>query len=60
MSRKPMRFVLELTPPPGVTASDMRQYVEEAVQVWKGQYHPDDPRFGLDGDSVKVHHCREK
>ena len=26
--------------------ADLRELIEEAVETWGGQYHPDDPRFG--------------
>jgi hypothetical protein len=52
--RKPMGFLVRLIPPPGTHPSDLREYVEDAVATWKGSYRPEDPIFGLDGDTVRV------
>jgi len=57
------QFLVTLDVPPGTTVEDVRQYIDEAVSVWRGSLYPgyingdDDPPhplFDLDGESVKV------
>ena len=55
--RKLFRVSVEL--PTGVTAAQMRVYIYDAVASMKGSYHPEDPIFNLDSDSVKVSHLKE-
>jgi hypothetical protein len=45
-------FRVELTIPPDATEDDVMDYIEDAVQCWKGSYHPDHPMFDLDPDTV--------
>jgi hypothetical protein len=47
-------FIVSLEMPKSVTVPEMKEYVESAVRVWKGQLHPDQPIFDLDADSVQV------
>lgn len=47
-------FLVKLDVPEGCTLPEMAGYIENAVATWKGQLHPDEPLFDLDGDSVKV------
>jgi hypothetical protein len=54
MGAKRSRYVVELFRPDGVTSAEMRAYIEDAVASMKGSYHPEDPIFELDGDTVKV------
>lgn len=51
-NRRSYRVTLDV--PDGVNDTEMKAYIEEAVAVWKGQKHPEDPLFDLDGKSVKV------
>lgn len=37
-----------------VTIADFKEYVEDAVSTWGGQFHPDDPLFITNIDKVKV------
>jgi hypothetical protein len=30
-----------------MTRADVKDYIEEALETWKGQYHPRDPRFRI-------------
>lgn len=48
------QFIVTVDVPKGVTLPEMCDYITEAVGVWKGQLHPDERLFDLDGDSVKV------
>jgi hypothetical protein len=46
------RVILDL--PSGVSLSEMRHYIEEAIKTSIGQLPPEDPLFYLDRSSVKV------
>jgi hypothetical protein len=46
------KFTVTVEVPPGVSLSDMADYIEEAVAVWKGCKDPEEPIFDLDGGSV--------
>ena len=48
------RFTVSVDIPVGVTAVGMTAYIAEAVQGWRGGFHPDDPLFDLDRNSIKV------
>jgi hypothetical protein len=54
VARKPMSFLVTVTPPSGASASDMRNYIDEAVFHWKGSLDPADPMSDLDGATVSV------
>lgn len=56
-------FAVGIDIPKGVTLTEMRDYIRDAVASWKGQLEPPraygdntprDPLFQLDGDSVTV------
>lgn len=47
-------FLVTVEIPNGVSVRDMQNYIRDAIQMWKGQEHPDDPIFNLDWDTVKV------
>lgn len=47
-------FIVQVEMPEGCTVDDMRAYIWDAVATWRGQLHPDEPLFDLDGDSVRV------
>lgn len=48
------KFIVTLEIPRGVTVSEMKNYIEDAVACWKGGGDPEGALFDLDGDSVKV------
>lgn len=37
-----------------VTCAEVKEYVEDAVTAWGGQFHPDDPFFGDNKSIMKV------
>lgn len=39
------KYVVTVTRPAGVSITEMRNYIREAVDMWGGQFHPDDPMF---------------
>ena len=49
-------YVLVSLENPGAKIRDLVAYVEDAVASMKGSYSPDDPVFGLDGDTVHATH----
>jgi len=49
-----IEFKVTIELPDDMYVSDMREYIKDALQGWKGQFHPDDPAFSIDRDSVKV------
>jgi hypothetical protein len=55
---KRRRYIVEVDHPPGVTGAQMKVYIEDAVASMKGSYHPEDPIFDLDGDTVVVKFCQ--
>lgn len=63
MKRRPSRFQVELIVPEEATIADIRDYIEDAVQSWRGQTRPpgsysdEDPGaavWHLDPTTVKV------
>lgn len=48
------QFTVEVAIPLGTTTADMRDYIEEAVQVWCGQLPSTDRMFWIDPKTVKV------
>lgn len=48
------KFVVTVEMPHGVSAADMRNYIREAVQVYKGSLPLDDPMSDLNRGTVKV------
>lgn len=48
------KYVVTLERPSGVTKTEMKAYIEEAVSAWNGSFRPEDPLFDLDRDSVHV------
>ena len=57
--RKEMVFTVRLTPPPGVTKADMRQFVENAVVSEVGYALPEDPVSDLNRADIHVSHAKE-
>ena len=47
-------FKVEIEMPPGVTVSEMKQYIEEAVQGWCGGLRPESPLCDIERDHVRV------
>lgn len=39
------KYIVTVTRPEGVSITEMRDYIREAVDMWGGQLHPDDPMF---------------
>ncbi len=50
------KFVLKVTlkVPDEVTYGEIREYVEDAVSSWGGQYHRSDPLFSANWENAKV------
>lgn len=48
------RFVVELEMPEGVSATEMKAYIDDAVACMKGTYSPEDSIFYLDRESIRV------
>ena len=53
-SRKRQSFVVTCNIPEGCTVKDVREYIDDAVSVWKGSMDPESPIFDFDGNSVRV------
>lgn len=51
---KRVTLTVSLTVLDEVTAAEVREYVREAVEVWGGQRHPDDPLFSTEIKDVRV------
>lgn len=47
-------FKVTIAIPEGMSVSDMVDFIHDAITFMPGGYHPDDPRFSVDRDSVKV------
>jgi hypothetical protein len=47
-------FMVSLNVPEGCTIADVKSYLLDCASAWKGSLDPQDPLFGLDGDSVSV------
>lgn len=54
MTTKKLKFTVTMTVPNEVKAADLREYIRDACQSWGGQFHPDDPLFGLSDEQVVV------
>lgn len=50
-----MRLQVSFDIPEGSDRESLVAYVIDAVACMKGAYHPEDPIFDLDGDSVRVY-----
>lgn len=48
------KFTVKVVIPAGMDEEDMRSYIEDAVGTWMGQYHPEDPRFHIDRETLEV------
>lgn len=48
------KFKVELPKLDGVSAEDLKEYIEDAVGGWKGGFHPGNPLFELKRDDVSV------
>ena len=48
------KFVVTLEMPEGVTISEMKEYINEAVALWCKSYNPQEPLFDLNRNKVKV------
>lgn len=63
-------FKVEFKRPPRATIAEMKEYIEAAVQSWRGSLYPGyldqrdddspDPMWELDPDTVKVRRDRPK
>jgi len=53
------RYVIEINQPAEVSNEEMKQYICDAVQSWKGCYHPDEELFNANFDKMKVTHQRK-
>lgn len=53
MPNKLFEFRVRMRRPEGVTEEHLRDYIEEAVSGWKGQFI-DDPILDLDVSSIRV------
>lgn len=49
-----LSFKVTVDAPHGVNRADLREYIHDAVGGWKGQFHPENPLFDLDRESVSV------
>jgi hypothetical protein len=47
-------FKVIIAVPDGMDTTDTRDYIHEAISFMPGGYHPDDPRFSIDRNSIKV------
>jgi len=54
------QYVITLNRPPGVSITQMKTYISEAVRTWGGQYHPDDPMFGFHENVHSVKRVKAK
>jgi hypothetical protein len=69
---KKITFKVEFKRPPRATIAEMKEYIEDAVQSWRGQLYPGylgqfegkedepNPMWELDPDTVKVRRDRPK
>lgn len=46
--------------PEGADRDDVLAYVVDAVETWKGSYHPEDPMFELDRGSISASYVKTK
>jgi hypothetical protein len=47
------KYIVSLVRPAGVSKTEMKAYIEDAVACMKGCYDPESPIFDLDGSAVK-------
>lgn len=58
MKEKRQQFVITIvgTVEQGVKTRELQYFVEEAVETWGGQFHPDDPLFSsMDVERILIH-----
>lgn len=48
------KFIINVKLPNGMLKSEMRSYIRVAIQAWCKSYHPDDPVFDLNPNTVGV------
>lgn len=58
-----IRITVSMEIPEGADRDDCLAYVQDAIESWKGSYHPADPMFELDRSTVvsqyvTTHHNR--
>lgn len=53
-----LQFRVVVRPVKGVSVGIVRQYLEDAAKGWAGQFMPDDERFGLGDEVVRVARIR--
>lgn len=51
---KTITFKVVMIVPKEVSYQQAKEYVQDAVKSWGGQFHPDDPLFGLEERQVHV------
>jgi hypothetical protein len=57
---KPRSFVVTVKNLRGVVSNkELKNYIQDAVEYWGGQFHPDDPLFDLYG-KVRVVQLRQR
>ncbi len=49
------QFIVTVEMPEEATPADVKRYIHDAVQTWKGQLHPSDPMADLDYSKVRVY-----
>lgn len=54
MKKKTVQYIITLKLPPGVSKQRMRAFIKEAVEIWAGQCHPEDPIFDFCRCTVKT------
>lgn len=53
-------YLVTINRPRSTPIGEMADYINEAVTVWGGQLHPEDPLFDSDAKRVKVTRLTEK
>jgi hypothetical protein len=51
---KTLKFKIEMDVEDEVKESDLREYIADACRSWGGQFHRDDPLFGLEETQIRV------
>ncbi len=51
---KTLKFTVTMVVPREVSSADLKVYIHDACRSWGGQFHPDDPLFGLEAEQVDV------
>lgn len=49
-----LKFVVEIDLSTEATREDAVEHIHSAVAHWGGQYHPEDPFFGMGDEAVRV------